>query len=409
MGQYVDIVGALSGEINEAGAKDLREHLIKVKQIYLPKFQRIRQELSQQYVSTDTFKNFLSIDERIEKAQLERRRIYASSKGGAYIMPWEEAEKTAQELEEIQKQRLNNSLKWARAQAYTIAKENKYRILAGQLMALVYSLKSQLTGTEEKFAFVYKGDSGYAETVTVPVTKLLVDSDIMSLMTIDPGSIERWSGIDDNALRFNSSVLAQIRNKYYDASNDLLNGLERGGNLLERYYNIKEYGTYSQIVGNKQGYKRESSALKRKSQYKDQEDYKIIREEDGKYYVVYTAAKYERGFITQGLLGQMIGDQNATFIGDSKIFYKNADIRDDRSGEEYSVKSFLDGQIPSLIKISTLYNVSSDIIRALSQVDNKAMGEQLTNIFNVTKIPLEKIDSLVNQDTENVVSKIFSG
>ena len=409
MGQYVDIVKALSNETNETGAKELQEHLLKVKQAYLPRFQSIRQQLQSQYTSTSTFNNLLTIEERASQAKKYRAQIYASSKGGAGILPFEEYYKEQQSLLKEKESPLNSRLKALRNQAYTIANENNYKILSGKLMALIYSLKSQLTGIEEKFVFVYSGDSGYAETVTIPVTEFLSNSQILTQMELQVGSILKWSGADDNALRFSSSVLSQIK-KMHTSDNDLLaNGLERGRQFLYSYNTLRDYGTYEQVVEGKKGYAKLETAKRHLEKYASNENYGLIyRIETGKYYVVNRAAKYERGFIVQGLLGREIGDNNATFIGDNRVFYKDADIKD-ASGQEYSVKAFLDGQIPSLVTIGTLYNVSSDIISALSQTDNQIMGEKLTTIFNVTKIPLEKIDALANQDIEKVLYNILTG
>ena len=403
MGQYVDIVGVLSRDAQSEAEQQLREHLIRVQSAYLPAFETIRSELQSQYIETQQYSKNLSIEDRIQKAKAKRAQIYKSSKGGGYILPHEQLELSLQEQIELNKERLKNQLKIARANAYSIREENKYKILAGKMMALIYSLKAQLTGVEEKFAFVYEGDSGFAETVTIPVTEFLSSSSIMEQMTLQTGSIIRWTGVDDHALRFNTSVLAQIK-KTQTVENDLLNGLENGGNLLSRYYNIKNYGTYSKTIGSKTGYATKASALKTKG---DNVDYQIIREESGRYFVIDPNAKFEGGFIVQGLLGQVINDENATFIGDNEDFYKKADISN-AFGEEYSVKSFLDGQIPSLVTIGTLYKISEDIINALKS-DISNMGKALTDIFNVTKTPLEKIDSLANQDIDNVINKILSG
>ena len=402
MGQYVDIVGAVGGDVETAGAQELQEHLSKVQAAYRPAFESIRSELQQQYLETTNYSRSLSIEDRTSKAKEARLKIYRSSKGGGYILPHESLELSLKEQMELNQQRLKDRLKDARSDAYTVANESRYKVLAGKLMALIYSLKSQLTGVEEKFAFVYEGDSGYAETVTVPVTEFLSSSSIMEQMTLQVGSIMRWSGADDHALRFNTSVLSQIK-QTQTPENNLLNRLENGGNLLNRYYNIKKYGTYERTIGNKKGYAKKSSAEKRAGQNGNY----IIREQAGRYFVVDPAVKYEGGFIAQGLLGEIINDENATFIGDTRDFYKDADISN-AFGEQYSVKSFIDGQIPSLVSISTLYNVSGQIISALNS-DIATMGKALSEIFNVAKVPLQTIDNLANQDIDNIVNNILTG
>lgn len=407
MGQYVDIVGALSKDVLDEGEKKLKEHLLNVKRLYMPKFVDIRNLLQQQYAETTYFASSLTIEERIKQTQNYRAQIYGSSKGGGGILPFEEISKEQQSLNQNQELTLNDRLKNLRKQAYKIIEESRYAILAGKMMALVYSLKAQLTGTEEKFAFVYEGESGYAESVTVPVTEFLSNSNIMSQMTVQVGSIERWSGVDDHALRFNSSVLSQIKS-LHTSDNDILNKLDKGTSFLEFYHNLKEYGTYEKIVDKKNGYAKEETAKRHLQKYSSEDHRVIYREQTGKYYVVDIAAKYEKGFITQGLLGQAINNANATFVGDNRVFYQDADIQDS-FGQEYSVKAFIDEQIPSLVSINTLYNVSSEIIQALSQEDTQLMGQSLTEIFKVTQTPLEKIDTLANQDIENVLDTILSG
>lgn len=391
MGQYVDIVGALSGSTQNASAEEFKEYFSKIRGRYLSAFQTIRTQLGQSYKYHKSIKTGVDIDSRITQATDKRDTIlktYASSKGGADILPEEERKAY---LEKLQKN-VKEKLKKVRKNFYSIKNLNDYKILAGKLMALIYQLKFELTGVEEKFAFIYQGSSGYAETLTVPVTQFLLNSNLMKLMNIQSGSISRWSGSDDHSLRFNSSVLKQMQEIYSDNIDDQI----LGKNFMQSYFNAREL-SYNKVVATK-------NSFQEAKQYQEESNtlgLKIYRA-DNNYLVVNPSKKYQRGFITQGLFGARVGDKKATFLGDTRKFYEDADIKSS-SGELYSVKSFIDGQIPSLVEISTLYKVSGDIISSLQlgETDMAGMAANLSSLFNAK---LAKIDGLANRDIDAVMT-----
>lgn len=400
MGQYVDIVGALSGESQEAGAAEFREYFAQIRGKYLSAFQSIRTQLASCYKSTNQIKKNVDIDTRIEQASAAREAVlqsYPSSKGGADILPEDELERYKKEQEEIAKKR-KAALKRVRNAYFSISGTkniNNYKVLAGKMMALIYQLRAELTGTEEQFSFIYSGDSGYAEVINVPVTEFLLNSKLMQSMTLQQSSISRWAGDDDHALRFNNSVLNQMKQIYGGKA------LGQGNDFMEKYWAARE-ASYDKIIATK---KDADSAMKYIAKNADK-GY-VYREEAGQYLVINPNAKYQRGFIAQGLFGQYVGDQNATFLGDTRKFYEEADITS-ASGELFSVKAFIDSQIPSLVSINTLYSASSEIINALSigETDMGTMAGKLTDIF---KTRLAKIDNLANRDIDNVLKKYLTG
>lgn len=394
-------------EMAETGAQEIQEFDLQLRQRYYTAFTSLRSELESSYTYAKMTKT--TIEKRYDFGKKVKNSIltlYDSIKGGGKVMPDPEEQinnTIQQQLLEEQKQRLIN----ARNTLYAIENENKFKNLAARMMALVYGLRADLTGVEEHFSFVYQGDTGLAEAITVPVSEFLLNENIINNMDLAFGSISDWSGTEDRRLKFNSSVLSQLK------------GLSLG-NTAQSYLYGNNVNNYQHLTLNKnfmQQYETiKNSYYLKKLNIWDSEDLAaqdaekngknaFILRVDQNYWIVQKKIAYQSGFIVQGLFGYNVGDINATFKPDNNPWYQTPDtIGSD--GKEYSVKSFIEGD-PSLVSLNSLYKVSSQIIEILKPGGQYKRTQTVikhlkSDIFKIT----QKIENQANKDLGKVLDAL---
>ena len=378
MGQYIDLVGELVQMAKEGESQERQEFTGQLRGQYLSAFQSLRNKLQASYVN-ERFKTNIEDREAIGQTLKDNiLKTFASSKGGADIL-------TKSDLREyLKNEELRNKLKMTRNYLYEVVDQNQYKRYALQMMGLVYNLKKDITGIEEHFSFIYKGESGAAVYFDIPVTNFLFHPETLNLINLQYGALSRWNGGIDQNLRFKSSIGSQLSTIY-------TSGQEKN------FENFDFINRRKQEISFKKEYKRYSNAVKKAEELGI--DIPIYRE-DAAYYVVEKKGA-QSGFVDQGLFGQYINkDNKASFKGDNRDWFKEPDVTDRKINQGYSVKSFL-GSNPSLVSLSSLYQVSSTIITALSSPANTK--DVINNLNEQVFKAAETIDSVANADIQKAL------
>ena len=354
---YTDVAEEVVKLASKEGARQAIKFTDKRRKSYLAHFESLRDEINAQYqISSTSIQQRYAEGKITKKLITERIKTYPSSKGDvADILPNEELERYNQ----IQEQ-----LREARKSLYQFKENDKVIKLSMKLMNLVMMLKQDITNeAEEKFSFIYKGQDGVAYSIEVPLHNILLNDKLISYISIQTGDIQNWAGTDDQFLRFDSSIIGQMKNIINTTDNSSFS-IRKMPDFMAKYDTAKESAKY--LVSSRHRYGSNKFKQTIEDLIGNSENNRLdwyIRK-DKQYYVIYRELKPGTGFLAQGLYGQEIGDPKATFRPDNNPWYGLADSTD-KYGQSYSVKSFLEGD-PSLVSLHSLHKITFEIIRILS-------------------------------------------
>lgn len=354
---YTDVAEEVVKLASQEGARQAIEFTDKRRKSYLAHFESLRDEINAQYqISSTSIQQRYAEGKITKKLIAERIKTYPSSKGDiADILPNEELERYNQ----IQEQ-----LREARKSLYQFKENDKVIKLSMKLMNLVMMLKQDITNeAEEKFSFIYKGQDGVAYSIEVPLHNILLNDKLISYISIQNGDIQNWAGTDDQFLRFDSSIIGQMKNIINTTDNSSFS-IRKMPSFIAKYDTAKETAKYLVSSRHRYGSKKFRQTIEDLIGNSESNRLDWYIRKDKQYYVIYRELRPGTGFLAQGLYGQEIGDPKATFRPDNNPWYGLADSTD-KYGQSYSVKSFLEGD-PSLVSLHSLHKITFEIIRILS-------------------------------------------
>ena len=394
-----DISQEIADLAAQEGAREYKELTIDRVKLYYNKFIDLRSQINGAYQrSTATIQQRYAIG-RLAKQSIDKKVIsYASSKGGANILPVTELQKI---MEQYENDRINQLLT-ARQTIYSFGEnQNLVKKLSLQAMNLVMMLKQDLTKTnEEHFAFIYKGEDGAAYSITVPMHTILLNETYLNNIELNYGDINRWNGGEDQKLSFKSSIIEQIRKTQ-------LNG-EKGqemSNFINQYNSLKGT-TYTKETRHEW----DSQAFWDTLETAQISGLSWAIRQDKKYWVIQREVAYQTGFLAQGLFSKFLGSQKKIeelAKPDNNPWYGIADSYDKKNQLSYSVKSFLEGD-PSLISLNSLYQVTENIINTMSSfLTNNTNLDEMTGylkekVFQGAKI----VSDAFNSDIKKLINII---
>lgn len=387
----MDISDEIASLAAEEGARQAVEFTNVRRVKYLNSFIQLRNEILKSYnLKIDSIQKRYAFGKMAK--QMISVEIYPSSKGGGNVLPFDEIKKIK---EKIISQ--NEQLSQAREMIYGFKQNNEVKKLSMKLMGLTLMLKQDIEQSkEEHFAFIYSGDSNVTSVITVPMHTILFKEGFDQFLNLEFGNINRWNGAEDQRLRFNSSILEQLKQtqgaKTFNLQDD----------FSSRYNTAKDQG-YEKIIRTKSN--------KRKERL-EQNGY-VYREQQGQYWIVAKTIQNQTGFISQGLFSEFIQDasidiikqQNGEFRPDNNPWYGLADSTS-KNGLGYSVKSFLEGD-PGLVSLNSLYQVTDIIIKKLGDktLNIKGVKDYLKqSVFSGARI----VTNAFNKDLNEIIEKFMS-
>ena len=304
--------------------------------------------------------------------------IYDSRKGGGGVAPIEENLKAAQDsvANAIQEQVAQNNLRDVRN---GIEYNKQTQALQRTMLEIgrdVYKLKQEVTGVTEQFAFMYRGNNKSAiSVVTVPVNQffnaILNIPDINKMLVLE----QRSGGFNTWSLRFNSNkstlrnILGQLADMNGASSFDISSILDRDGNSINamQLYKRERGATQGRVMAYGKLRKKEKEAVD-KGKGQSFNNAQGIYREDPKGYWIVNRNSFQTGFIAQEIFNAFMNETTYNYQTDRIAWYKGEDVTG-KNGIGYSVKSFLE-QTPTLYAVSSLNNALTEIITALTTVQN---------------------------------------
>ena len=343
----------------EGGANELQEWSNSIRQAYLAKFQGHRNSLNQCYINfNSSLKPISTVLDNLKKNDSMKNflQTYPSGKGGADIAPLE------QNYNKIRQQTMINQdiIKNTQQNIQQTKSAYEFKKISLEAMRDVYSLKQQVTGIVEHFAFMYEGVGGAISTVTVPVDsffKEILNVNNAELMNNMFNLQTSSSGPSNFSLRFNKSYIFEnsIFSQMAFQSNQVQKfDIEKiyGGTAMDFYNNAKQqahldYVKYSKLT------KAEKEDIQKSGIYRRGASYLVVRKD------------FETGFLSQSIFNSYINNKNFQYEKDQVPWYMGEDVRKEGTNIGYSVKSFLEGA-PTLMSMNSLDVALSKIIYVLA-------------------------------------------
>lgn len=408
MGQYIDVAGPIADEASQGGADELQAFTTENLSAYIARFQMHQANLDQCKIYFGNIEQTAKIDNVDKSIMSQMKNIanqandiktYASSKGGADILPTDQLNDVAEDIAKKIEQNMQDNLSAGKDNIeYNKAVENFRRVIL-EIGRDVYKLREEVTGITEYFAFTYKGNTGAMASTTVSVDQffnsLLNDPAFQNVLKIE----FRGSGLKDWSFRFNKaatkSVLSQLvdKNKAKEWIIDtILNKDGIAQSAMELYQAERNRVTTSFVP-----YKQLRKGERKKIDAKFSDD--IYRTDYG-YLVV--RKNYQTGFIAQSIFNAFINQSNYNYETDRIAWYKGADVMDNKSNIGYSVKNLLD-QAPTLFAVNSVERALYEINTTLNRVQHLDIGQIREALRKAVFSSAQEMDVAANTDIETLL------
>lgn len=414
MAEYIALADELAEESSKAGVEEINTFSQEWISKYINRFQmhQSRLEACKVYFGTPASLSMIddqatSVMSQLQDIAVETKEFeniaHQSIKGGDFILPMDK-------LNEINKKIRKKMAKYGNKRADN-AKDNinyNQAITTFQKILLeasrdIYTLREQVTGISEYFAFVYKGSSGgmYSTTVSVDqfFSSILNNNAFTAIFNFEQrsGGINQWSLRFDNAVT--KSVLTQLANqqKATVSENPMTIKDEKGieQDALDFYEARKGKKVNSWV-------KFDSLKPEEKATINDfiAAGLQVDRIAD-KYLVVRTA---QTGFIAQEIFNSYVNGTNYKYSTDRVAWYKGADVDSKDGTKGYSVKNLIAGA-PTLFAVSSVSKALREIVITLQRVQAKNLdGNSIKNILKQAVFGIsQNIENQANKDIEEVL------